>query len=166
MKLHNFNAGPSALPIEVIEQAAQALHNFNDSGLSLLEIGHRTSLFVPVMEEARQLVRELMQLDADHEVLLLHGGATLQFLQVPMNLLDSTNVASYTETGTWSQKAIKEAALLGKVSIAGSSAGDRFTSIPSSLQIDPGPATCILPPMKPLPVPSGIDCPTTVPVRW
>lgn len=137
MKLHNFNAGPSALPVEVIEQAAQALHNFNDSGLSLLEIGHRTSLFVPVIEEARHLVRELMQLDADHEVLLLHGGATLQFLQVPMNLLDSTNVASYTETGTWSQKAIKEAALLGEVSIAGSSADDRFTSIPSSLQIDP-----------------------------
>lgn len=137
MKLFNFNAGPSALPAEVITQAAAALHNFNDSGLSLLEIGHRTSLFVPVMEEARQLVRELMQLDADHEVLLLHGGATLQFLQVPMNLLDSGAVASYTETGTWSQKAIKEASLLGRVAMAGSSAEDHFTSIPSALQIDP-----------------------------
>jgi phosphoserine aminotransferase len=137
MKLHNFNAGPSALPAEVIEQAAQALHNFNNSGLSLLEIGHRTPLFVPVMEEARQLARELMQLDADHEVLLLHGGATLQFLQVPTNLLDPTGVASYTETGTWSMKAIKEAALLGNVSIAGSSATDHFTSIPAALQIDP-----------------------------
>lgn len=137
MKLFNFNAGPSALPAEVITQAAAALHNFNDSGLSLLEIGHRTSLFVPVMEEARQLVRELMQLDADHEVLLLHGGATLQFLQVPMNLLDSGAVASYTETGTWSQKAIKEAALLGRVAMAGSSAEDHFNSIPSALQIDP-----------------------------
>jgi phosphoserine aminotransferase len=137
MKLHNFNAGPSALPVEVIEQAAQALHNFNDSGLSLLEIGHRTSLFVPVIEEARQLVRELMQLDADHEVLLLHGGATLQFLQVPMNLLYSTNVASYTETGTWSQKAIKEAALLGEVSIAGSECRRPFYLYSSSLQIDP-----------------------------
>jgi phosphoserine aminotransferase len=137
MELHNFNAGPSALPAEVIEQAAQALHNFNDSGLSLLEIGHRTSLFVPVMEEARHLARELMQLDADHEVLLLHGGATLQFLQVPTNLLDPGGVASYTETGTWSIKAIKEASLLGKVSIAGSSAHDQFTSIPSSLEIDP-----------------------------
>ncbi len=140
MKLHNFNAGPSALPAEVIEQAAQALHNFNGSGLSLLEIGHRTSLFVPVMEEARQLVRELMQLDADHEVLLLHGGATLQFLQVPMNLLDSTGVAAYTETGTWSVKAIKEASLLGKVAIAGSSAADHFTSIPATLQVDPSAA--------------------------
>ena len=137
MKLHNFNAGPSALPAEVINQAAQALHNFNDTGLSLLEIGHRTSLFVPVMEEARQLVRELLQLDADHEVLLLHGGATLQFLQVPMNLLESTGVASYTETGTWSKKAIKEASMLGNVSIAGSSAADHFTSIPSLLNIDP-----------------------------
>ncbi len=136
MKLHNFNAGPSALPAEVIEQAAQAIHNFNHSGLSLLEIGHRTSLFVPVIEEARQLVRELMQLDADHEVLLLHGGATLQFLQVPMNLLDSNGVAAYTETGTWSQKAIKEAALVGKVSIAGSSASDQFTTIPEPLDID------------------------------
>ena len=137
MKLHNFNAGPSALPAEVIDQAAQALHNFNNSGLSLLEIGHRSSLFVPVMEEARQLVRELMQLDADHEVLLLHGGATLQFLQVPMNLLDSGCVASYTETGTWSQKAIKEAAMLGKVSLAGSGEENNFTSIPSPLYIDP-----------------------------
>lgn len=137
MKLHNFNAGPSALPAEVIDQAAQALHNFNNSGLSLLEIGHRTPLFVPVMEEARQLVRELMQLDADHEVLLLHGGATLQFLQVPMNLLDQGAVASYTETGTWSQKAIKEAALLGKVSLAGSGEENNFTAIPSPLYIDP-----------------------------
>lgn len=137
MKLNNFNAGPSALPAEVIEQAAQALHNFNNSGLSLLEIGHRTSLFVPVMEEARQLVRELMQLDANHEVLLLHGGATLQFLQVPTNLLDPSGVASYTETGTWSIKAIKEASLLGQVSIAGSSAHDQYTSIPTSLEIDP-----------------------------
>lgn len=136
MKLHNFNAGPSALPAEVIEQAAQALHNFNNSELSLLEIGHRTSLFVPVMEEARQLVRELMQLDDDHEVLLLHGGATLQFLQVPTNLLDSNEVASYTETGTWSIKAIKEASLLGSVSIAGSSAQDNFTSIPATVNVD------------------------------
>lgn len=140
MKLHNFNAGPATLPPAVIEEAARALHDFNETGLSLLEIGHRSSLFVPVMEEARQLVRELMQLDQDHEVLLLHGGATLQFLQVPANLLDTGGVASYTETGTWSQKAIKEAGFMGKVSIAGSSATDRFSSIPSSLHVDPASA--------------------------
>ena len=74
--MHNFNAGPSILPKEVFQQASEAILNFNNSGLSILEIGHRTPLFEGVMNEARSLVKELMQLDADHEVLFLHGGAT------------------------------------------------------------------------------------------
>jgi phosphoserine aminotransferase len=106
--LHNFNAGPSILPQEVFEQAGKAVINFNQTGLSILEIGHRTPLFEPVMEEARMLVKELMQLDNDHEVLFLHGGATTQFMQVPMNLLDENEIAAYTETGTWAGKAIKK----------------------------------------------------------
>src|SRR5687767_496267 len=103
--LHNFNAGPSILPPEVFEEASRAVLNFNNTGLSLLEIGHRTSLFIPVMEEARSLVKELMNLDENHEVLFLHGGATTQFMQVPMNLLDEDGVASYTDTGAWAVKA-------------------------------------------------------------
>ena len=84
--VHNFNAGPSILPQEVFQQAAEAVLNFNGSGLSILELGHRTPSFEAVMSEARELVRELMQLDDQHEVLFLHGGASTQFMQVPMKL--------------------------------------------------------------------------------
>lgn len=131
--IHNFNAGPSILPKEVFEQASQAILNFNNSGLSILEIGHRTPLFEAVMEEARSLVKDLMQLDEDHEVLFLHGGATTQFMQVPMNLLKQDGVAAYTETGTWANKAIKEAKLFGHVEIAGSAKESNFTTIPKQL---------------------------------
>ena len=107
--IHNFNAGPSILPKEVFEQAAAAVLDYNNTGLSILEIGHRTGMFQAVMEEARSLVKELMQLDNNHEVLFLHGGASTQFMQVPMNLLDAKDIAAYSDTGVWGQKAIKEA---------------------------------------------------------
>ncbi len=135
--MHNFNAGPSVLPKEVFEEASRSVIDFNNSGLSILEIGHRTPLFIPVMEEARDLVRQLMQLDNDHEVLFLHGGATTQFMQVPMNLLNENEMAAYTETGTWAGKAIKEAKLFGHVEIAGSSKDHHFTSIPKQLTVTP-----------------------------
>jgi phosphoserine aminotransferase len=135
--IHNFNAGPSVLPKEVFEQASRAVLDFNNTGLSILEIGHRTSLFQPVMEEARALVKELMQLGNDHEVLFLHGGATTQFMQVPMNLLPDNGLAAYTDTGTWAVKAIKEAKLFGHVEIAGSSKENNYTSIPKELSVSP-----------------------------
>ena len=135
--IHNFNAGPSVLPREVFEEASKAILNFNDTGLSILEIGHRTSLFQPVMDEARSLVKELMQLGEKHEVLFLHGGATTQFMQVPMNLLNENDIASYTETGTWAGKAIKEAKLYGHVEIAGSTKTDNYCSIPDELSVSP-----------------------------
>jgi phosphoserine aminotransferase len=135
--IHNFNAGPSVLPKEVFEQASSAVLDFNNTGLSILEIGHRTSLFQPVMDEARALVKELMQLGDDHEVLFLHGGATTQFMQVPMNLLNENELASYTDTGTWAAKAIKEAKLFGHVEIAGSTKADNYTSIPKELSVSP-----------------------------
>jgi phosphoserine aminotransferase len=133
----NFNAGPSILPKEVFEEASRAVLNFNDTGLSILEIGHRTPLFQLVMEEAIALVKELMLLDNDHEVLFLHGGASTQFMQVPMNLLNENAIAAYTETGAWSNKAIKEAKLFGHVEIAGSSKEDNYTSIPEQLNVSP-----------------------------
>src|SRR5215471_14768814 len=93
-RVHNFGAGPSILPKEVFEEASQAVLNFNNTGLSILEIGHRTKLFQPVIDEAIATLKELMQLDSDHEVLYLHGGASTQFFQVPMNLLDEKAMAA------------------------------------------------------------------------
>ncbi len=133
--VHNFNAGPSILPKEVFEEASRSILDFNNSGLSILEIGHRTPLFEAVMEEARSTVKELMQLDADHEVLFLHGGATTQFMQIPMNLLNENDLAVYTETGTWAGKAIKEAKLFGHVEIGGSSKETNHTTIPKNLTV-------------------------------
>jgi len=135
--IHNFNAGPSILPKEVFEKASQAILDFNNTGLSILEIGHRTPLFQAVMDEARSLVKELMQLDDDHEVLFLHGGATTQFMQVPMNLLNENDIASYTETGAWAGKAIKEAKLFGHVEIAGSTKESGYTTIPKNISVSP-----------------------------
>ena len=135
--IHNFGAGPSVLPKEVFEEASRAIIDFNNSGLSILEIGHRTTLFQPVMDEARALVKELMQLDDDHEVLFLHGGATTQFMQVPMNLLNENELSAYTDTGTWASKAIKEARLFGHVEIAGSAKETNYTTIPKELAVSP-----------------------------
>jgi phosphoserine aminotransferase len=133
--IHNFNAGPSILPQTVFEQAAQAILNFNNTGLSILETGHRTPVFQAVMEEARALVKELMQLDDDHEVLFLHGGASTQFMQVPMNLLDDKETAAYADTGVWSSKAIKEAKLYGKVEVVCSSKESNYTFIPKDFAV-------------------------------
>ncbi len=133
--VHNFNAGPSILPKEVFEEASKAVLNYNDTGLSILEIGHRTPLFQEVMDEARALVKELMSLDDDHEVLFLHGGASTQFMQVPMNLLDEKDTAAFTDTGVWSTKAIKEAKLFGKVEVVCSSKESNFTYIPKDFAV-------------------------------
>ena len=133
--IHNFNAGPSILPKEVYEQASQAILNFNNSGLSILEIGHRTPLFQAVLDEAVATAKELMQLDADHEVLFLHGGATTQFFQVPMNLLNESETAAYLDCGVWGSKAIKEAKLFGNVEVVASSKDKNYTYIPKNFAI-------------------------------
>ncbi len=136
--MHNFNSGPSVLPKEVFEQASQAILNFNNSGLSILEIGHRTSLFQQVMDEAIALAKELMQLDNEHEVLFLHGGASTQFFQVPMNLLNENETAAYLDCGTWGTKAIKEAKLFGNVNMLASSKDKDYTYIPKGYSIPSG----------------------------
>jgi phosphoserine aminotransferase len=133
--VHNFNAGPSILPKEVFQQASDAVLNYQNSGLSILEIGHRTSTFQAVMDEARALVKELMQLDADHEVLFLHGGASTQFMQVPMNLLDDKESAAYADTGVWGLKAIKEAKLFGKVEVVCTGKESNYTIIPKDFAV-------------------------------
>ena len=133
--IHNFNAGPSVLPGEVFEQASQAILDYNQSGLSILEIGHRTPLFQAVMDEAVALSRELMQLDKEHEVLFLHGGATTQFFQVPMNLLDEGETAAYLDCGVWGTKAIKDAKPFGCVDTVASSQDKGYTYIPKKFVI-------------------------------
>lgn len=135
LMIHNFNAGPSILPGEVFEQASRAILNFNDTGLSILEIGHRTPLFEEVMNEARSLVKELMHLSDDQEVLFLHGGASTQFMQVPMNLLDDKATAVYLDGGVWGTKAIKEARLFGDVIVAASSKDKNYSYIPEGYEI-------------------------------
>jgi phosphoserine aminotransferase len=133
--IYNFNAGPSVLPREVFQQASEAILNFENTGLSILEIGHRTPLFQPVMDEAIALVRELMQLDEEHKVLFLHGGASTQFFQVPMNLLNEQEVAAYTDTGVFAAKAIKEAKLFGHVEVVCSSKDKNYTYLPKQFSI-------------------------------
>jgi len=133
--VHNFNAGPSVLPKEVFSEAAQALINFNDTGLSILEIGHRTKLFEAVRDEAVALLKELMNLDADHEVLFLHGGASTQFFQVPMNLLDEKRRAAFTDTGVWAAKAIKEAKAYGTADVVCSSKASNYNYLPKEFSV-------------------------------
>lgn len=133
--VHNFNGGPSILPQTVFEQAAQAVLNYNNTGLSILELGHRTPTFQAVMDEAQALLKELMQLDSDHEVLFLHGGASTQFMQVPMNLLDDKETAAYADTGVWSSKAIKEAKLFGKAEVVCTGKENNYTAIPKDFAV-------------------------------
>jgi phosphoserine aminotransferase len=133
---HNFNAGPSILPREVFEEASQAVLNFNNTGLSILEIGHRTKLFEAVRDEAVALLKELMDLDADHEALFLHGGASTQFFQVPMNLLDERGTAAYTDTDVWGAKAIKEAKLFGHVNVVASSKPSNYNYLPKDFSVN------------------------------
>jgi phosphoserine aminotransferase len=133
--MYNFNAGPSTLPQSVLQEASKAIINFNNSGLSILEIGHRTPLFESVINEAISLVKELMKLDEDHEVLFLHGGATVQFMQVPMNLLNENETAAYTDTGVWGTKAIKEAKLFGNVNVVCSSKDKNYNYIPKDFAV-------------------------------
>ncbi|HVZ26685.1 MAG TPA: 3-phosphoserine/phosphohydroxythreonine transaminase [Sediminibacterium sp.] len=135
MKLHNFNSGPSILPRAVMEAAAAAILDFNQTGLSILEIGHRTAWFQEVLQEAIHSVKTLMQLDEDYAVLFLHGGATTQFMQVPMNLLNAGDTAAYCVNGIWGRKAAKEASLFGNVSIVSDSTSLQDRCIPFPAEI-------------------------------
>lgn len=136
MKKHNFSAGPCILPREVIEQAAEAVLNFNELDLSLIEISHRSADFVAVMEKARELALDLLGLQGKgYSALFLQGGASLEFLMVPYNLLPVNGKAAYINTGTWSSKAIKEAKLLGEVEVIASSEDKNFSYIPKGYSI-------------------------------
>lgn len=133
MKKHNFYAGPSILSQYTIKNTADAVLDFAGTGLSLLEISHRSKEFVAVMDEARALVKELLDVPAGYDVVFVGGGASLQFCMVPYNLLNKK--AAYLETGTWAVNAIKEAKLFGEVDVVASSKEANFTYIPKGYTI-------------------------------
>ncbi len=128
MKKFNFNAGPSMLPREVIENTAKQILDFNESGLSLAEISHRAKDFQPVVDEAIDLIKELLSIPSGYSVLFLGGGASLEFCMVPYNFL--VKKAGYLNTGTWAKKAMKEAQLFGNTIEVASSADDNYSYIP------------------------------------
>ncbi|OUX22001.1 MAG: phosphoserine transaminase [Euryarchaeota archaeon TMED255] len=132
--VHNFSAGPSILPDLVFDQASSAVKNFNNSGLSILEISHRSKDFIDVLEESRSIALEISCLNKDeYSCLYLQGGASLQFLMTAYNFLNSN--AAYINTGSWSTKAIKEAKMFGNVDEISSSADQNFNYIPKSTKI-------------------------------
>lgn len=133
MKKYNFNAGPSMLPREVVEQTAAAVLDYDGMGLSLMELSHRSAEFKPILDEARALMKELLDVPAGYEVLFLGGGASMHFCMVPYNFLNRK--AAYLNTGTWSTKAIKEARLFGEVVEVASSADKAFSYIPKGFDI-------------------------------
>ena len=133
MKKYNFNAGPSILPREVIENTAKQILDFNGSGLSLMEISHRAKDFQPVVDEAVALIKELLSVPEGYSVIFLGGGASLQFTQVPCNFL--IKKAAYLNTGVWAKKSMKEAKLYGEVVEVATSADANFTYIPKTFDI-------------------------------
>jgi phosphoserine aminotransferase len=136
MKKHNYSAGPCILPQEVFEKSAEAILNFNNSNLSILEISHRSKDFVAVMDEARALVLELLGLEGKgYQALFLHGGASMEFLMVPYNLMKVDGKAAYLDTGTWSSNAIKEAKLFGETEVVASSKEANYNFIPKEYTI-------------------------------
>jgi phosphoserine aminotransferase len=132
-KIHNFSAGPAILPQEVIQNCSDAILNFAGTNMSLIEVSHRSKEFVAVMDEARSLVKKIMKLGDDYEVMYLQGGASMQFVMAAMNLLETK--AAYTKTGTWAKNAIKEAQAFGKVDVLGSSEDKNFSYIPKDFVI-------------------------------
>lgn len=133
MKKHNFNAGPSILPREVIEKAAAAVLDFDGMGLSILEISHRSKEFDAVMDDAVALFRELLDIPENYKVIFVGGGASTQFFHIPYNFLETK--AGYINTGVWSKKAIKEAKNFGEVKVLATSEDRNFTYIPKNVEI-------------------------------
>lgn len=135
MRKINFSAGPSVLPDEVFEQMAKAMTDFEGSGLSIAEISHRSKEFMSVMDQAVSLVKELLEVPEGYSVLFLQGGASLQFLMAPMNLLTKDGYAAYLDSGTWASKAFKEAAGIGNAKCVASSKESNYTYVPKDYVI-------------------------------
>lgn len=135
MKKHNFGAGPGILPAEAIKKSIEALQDFNGSGMSILEISHRSKDFEAVLQKAKSLVKELLGVPDNYSILFLQGGASTQFAMVPMNLLPVGGKAAYVDSGVWASKAIKEAKMFGETLVVGSSKDKNYTFVPKGYSI-------------------------------
>jgi len=134
-KIHNFSAGPAILPQEAIDASIEAIKNFSGTGLSLLEVSHRGKEFEQVMEDARNIVKELYNVPENYTVMFLQGGASTQFAMIPHNFLGKDEKAGYTNTGVWASRAIKEAKEYGNVEVLASSEAENFNYIPKNYTI-------------------------------
>ncbi|MFA7380996.1 MAG: 3-phosphoserine/phosphohydroxythreonine transaminase [Bacteroidia bacterium] len=134
-KVHNFSAGPAILPQAAIDASVEALKNFAGTGLSLIEVSHRSKEYEAVVDEATQLVKDILKLNDDYAVVFLQGGASLQFDMIPMNWLGDNQTAAYVNTGVWASRAIKEAKMFGKVNVLASSEDKNFSYIPKDYSI-------------------------------
>ncbi len=135
-RIYNFSPGPATLPLKVLEKAGNDIINFENSGIGICEISHRSKEFMAVASQAEQLLRDLLTIPNNYKVLFLQGGASSQFFMVPMNLLSEGKKATYLNTGTWSKKAIKEAQLFGTIDVAFSSEGERFNRVPADKEYE------------------------------
>lgn len=129
-RAYNFNAGPAALPLEVLERAQAEFVDFRGNGMSIMEMSHRGGVYEAVHQEAKDLLKELFSIPEGYDVLFLQGGASTQFAMIPMNLLAPGKVGAYVDTGSWAKKAIKEAELFGETTVIASSEADRYTRMP------------------------------------
>ncbi|GFN31627.1 3-phosphoserine/phosphohydroxythreonine transaminase [Paenibacillus xylaniclasticus] len=135
-RAYNFNAGPAALPLEVLQQAQEQFVDYHGAGMSIMEMSHRSALYEQVNNEAQSLLRELFGIPDNYHVLLLQGGASTQFASIPMNLLQPGKTGAYVMTGSWADKAYKEAKLFGETAIAASSESFKFNRIPDLSSIE------------------------------
>ncbi|MDF2668815.1 MAG: serC [Paenibacillus sp.] len=134
-RAYNFNAGPAALPIEVLQQAQEQFIDFQGIGMSIMEISHRSKQYEQVNDEAQSLMKELLGIPSGYEVLFLQGGASTQFAMIPMNLVQAGQQAGYILTGTWADKAYKEAKLAGATYAAASGEENGFTRMPGQADL-------------------------------
>lgn len=140
-RIHNFNAGPSAMPLEVLEEIQASFLNYKNCGMSITEISHRSKWFDEIIDNAQTRIKRLLKLDDNYKVLFIQGGASMQFALLPMNFLNEKNYADYVNTGTWSTKAIKEAEIQGKkINIVASSEDRNFSYIPKDINFSENPA--------------------------
>jgi len=135
-RAYNFNAGPAAIPLEVLEQAQAQFVNYEGTGMSLMEMSHRSALYEKVNQEAQDLLRELMNIPSNYKILFLQGGASTQFAMIPLNLLSEGQVGAYVDTGAWAGKAYKEATLVGKAELAASTKADSYMRMPTVDEIN------------------------------
>ena len=139
-RVFNFSAGPAALPLEVLEKAKADLPDWQGSGMTVMEISHRSKAFAAVAEQAEADIRELLGISSDYAVLFLQGGATQQFALIPMNIGAAGQSADYLVTGSWSKKAVKEAAAVRPVNVVADGADNSYTDVPADWNRDPNAA--------------------------